>query len=327
MVYFPIYRSIDGGASWKEISRVKDTVNNWGMRYQPHLYVLSKAIGKFKPGTIICSGNSIPTNLNATKIDVYASEDSGYTWKFVSHVATGGAAIPDNGIPAVWEPFILEFEDNIVLYYSDQRDPKHGQKLVHTVSKDLLKWDPIVEDVSYSTYTARPGMTTIIQLPNKKYMMTYEYGGGPTKTGTSYSFPVYYRINNSPLKFNSSFGYPIISSDGIQPNGSPTITYSSVFVNRALGDVGAWKTVTTPESNAYTRHVRVLKDQNHLLVMGAGKLPPSTTNKVTLSVVCRYMHQNEIFFERYVQIEVQGVMMNSQSFTPLCLSFFCVLHL
>ena len=145
-------------------------------------------------------------------------------------------------------------------------------------------------------------MTTIIQLPNKKYMMTYEYGGGPTKAGTGYSFPVYYRISDSPLKFNDSIGYPIISNDGIQPTGSPTITYSSVggvngtiivsagsnsqvFVNRALGNAGAWKTVSTPESSAYTRHVRVLKDQNHILVMGAGKLPPSTTNKVTVSVI------------------------------------------
>lgn len=300
-MYFPIYKSTDGGASWNEISRVQDTVNNWGMRYQPHLYVLQKSIGSFKPGTIICSGVSIPTNLDTTKIDVYASEDNGSTWKFVSHVATGGAAHPTNGVPAIWEPFVMEYNNQIVLYYSDQRDPLHGQKLVHTVSKDLLIWDPIVDDVAYSTYTARPGMTTIIQLTNKKYLMTYEYGGGPT-SGSGYSFPVYYRINDNPLKFLESTGYPVISSDKIQPNGSPTVTYSTaggvngtiivsagsnsqVFVNRALGDVSSWKTVTTPESNAYTRHVRVLNNQNHLLIMGAGWLPPSTTNKVTVSVM------------------------------------------
>lgn len=189
-----------------------------------------------------------------------------------------------------------------MLYYSDQRDPLYGQKLIHTVSKDLLHWGPDVEDVAYPVYTARPGMTTITQLPNKKYMMTYEYGGGPT-SGTGYQFPVYYRINDSPLDFAKSIGYPIISSDGIQPNGSPTITFSpaggpngtiivssgsnsQVFINRALGDVGAWQTVATPENRAYTRHVRALKSNpKHLLVMGAGVLPPSTTNKVTVSVI------------------------------------------
>ena len=45
-------------------------------------------------------------------------------------------------------------------------------------SKDLLTWAPPVDDVAYATYTDRPGMTTVTHLRNKKYMMTYEFGGG-----------------------------------------------------------------------------------------------------------------------------------------------------
>jgi len=45
-------------------------------------------------------------------------------------------------------------------------------------SKDLLTWAPPVNDVAYATYTDRPGMTTVTRLPNRKYMMTYEFGGG-----------------------------------------------------------------------------------------------------------------------------------------------------
>ncbi len=45
-------------------------------------------------------------------------------------------------------------------------------------SKDLLTWAPPVDDVAFATYTDRPGMTTVTRLPNKKYMMTYEFGGG-----------------------------------------------------------------------------------------------------------------------------------------------------
>ncbi|KAG9231033.1 glycoside hydrolase family 93 protein [Amylocarpus encephaloides] len=299
-VYFPIFKSADGGATWKEISRVQDTQNGWGLRYQPHLYMLTKRVGRFKPGTIICSGSSIPTDLSVAQIDVYVSEDNGYTWKFTSHVATGGAAIPNNGVPAIWEPFVMEYNGKVVLYYSDQRDAAHGQKLIHTVSKDLLTWSADVDDVAWPVYTARPGMTTITQLPNKKYMMTYEYGGGQTSGG--YAFPVHYRISANPLKFNDSPDFAIISNDGIQPTGSPTITWSSVggengtivvtahsnsqvFVNQALGDPGRWETVATPQERAYTRHVRILKNQNLLLIMGAGQLPPSTTNKVTVSVM------------------------------------------
>lgn len=62
-------------------------------------------------------------------------------------------------------------------------------------------------------------------------------------------------------------------------------TNTQVFINQALGAENAWKTVPTPEGVSYTRHLRVLSDPNHLLIMGAGKLPPSTTNRVTVSVI------------------------------------------
>jgi hypothetical protein len=78
-VYFPIYRSVDGGETWKEISRVIDQVNGWGLRYQPFLYRLPRSIGGYHEGTILCAGNSIPTNLSNTQIDLYASRDNGYT--------------------------------------------------------------------------------------------------------------------------------------------------------------------------------------------------------------------------------------------------------
>jgi hypothetical protein len=301
-VYFPIFQSVDGGETWKEISKVTDQVNGWGLRYQPFLYEMPVSVGKYSAGTILCAGNSIPTNLSHTRIDVYASFDKGYSWEFVSHVASGGAAEPDNGVPAIWEPFILWYDGQIVIYYSDQRDPAYGQKLVHQTSKDLLTWDSPVDDVAYPTYTDRPGMTTVTLLPNKKYMMTYEYGGGPTVSGTGYAFPVYYRINENPLDFNSSIGQPLVSNDGIQPTSSPYITwsptggengtivvssgtYSQVFTNQALGDEAAWKTVPTPEGVSYSRHLRVLSNPDHLLIIGAGHLPPSTTNKVTVSVI------------------------------------------
>jgi len=107
IVYFPIYESTDHGASWHEISRVRDTVNGWGLRYQPFLFELPQAVGKFPAGTIVLSGNSIPTNLSKTQIDVYVSQDKGRTWEFVSHVAAGGVARPVNSESPVWEPFML----------------------------------------------------------------------------------------------------------------------------------------------------------------------------------------------------------------------------
>jgi hypothetical protein len=303
LVYFPIFKSVDGGETWNEISKVTDQVNNWGLRYQPFLYELPEPFAGYPAGAILLAGNSIPEDLNYTQIDVYASEDKGYTWNFVSRVASGGAAIPDDGIPAIWEPFIQLYDGQIAIHYSDQRDPNYGQKLVYQVSKDLRTWEPPVTDVAYPTYTDRPGMTTVTELPNGKYMMTYEFGGGPTVVGTAYEFPVYYRISDSPLEFNSAVGYPVVTDQGVQPTSSPYITwspvggpngtilvssgsYSQVFINQKLGDPDAWKMIPTPEGISYTRNLRVFKhNPNHLLLMGAGVLPPSTTNKVTVSVI------------------------------------------
>lgn len=106
-VYFPIYRSTDHGASWTHISNVTDQVNGWGLRYQPFLYELREDFAGFEKGTVLLAGNSIPTDLSASQIDLYASRDGGVSWEFVSHVAAGGEALPDNGLTPVWEPFIM----------------------------------------------------------------------------------------------------------------------------------------------------------------------------------------------------------------------------
>ncbi|KAK9455919.1 putative glycoside hydrolase [Dipodascopsis uninucleata] len=298
LVYFPIYESSDSGLSWTHISNVTDKVNGWGMRYQPFLYQLTQRFGNYEEGTILAAGNSIPTDLSQTQIDLYASKDQGRSWTFVSHIASGGEALPDNGLTPVWEPFIMEYDNQLVVYYSDQRDPDHGQKLVHQTSRDLVHWGRVIDDCEYSEYTARPGMTTVAKLPNGSYIFTYEYGGGPGFSG--YTFPVYYRINKNPLKFNESTGIPIVASSGEIPISSPTVTWSPsggpngtiiascgssslLYLNRELGDPNAWKTVSISEDYSYTRYVKAISGAR-LLVIGGGHLG-GTSNTVHMSIL------------------------------------------
>lgn len=300
LVYFPIYRSTDGGLTWKEISRVTDQVKNWGLRYQPDLFVLPQRIGRFPAGTVLLSGSAIPTDLSFTQIELYASRDRGHTWHFVSHVAAGGEARPINGLTPVWEPYMFVYANQLIIYYSDQRDPDHGQKLVHQVSRDLVNWGPVVDDVAYPTYTDRPGMPIVTKLPNGKYFYVYEYGGAP-ELSPRYTFPLHYRISANPLQFSSAPDFALVTVEGTRPISSPFVvwspvggvngtiivssgTHENIYINRALGE-GLWQTVATKESRSYTRHLRVMPDVNHLLIIGGGHLPPSTTNAVRVGVM------------------------------------------
>ncbi|KAF4339948.1 BNR Asp-box repeat domain protein [Fusarium beomiforme] len=305
-VWFPIVKSKDGGKTWKEISKVKDTQNNWGLRYQPQLYELPQRFGKYPKGTVLISGSSIPTDLSETLIEVYASLDKGYTWEFVSHVALGGEAKPEHGLTPVWEPFLMTYKEKLILYYSDQRDnATHSQKLVHQTTTDLKKWSKVVEDTKYDDYYARPGMPTVAKLPNNEYIYTYEYGGGPNPpAGSTYWFPVFYRLSKDPQKFLNKPGQQIISTDGARPAGSPYVvwtpyggkngtivvscgTMSEIFTNQALGDASAWKKWSVPQPTAYTRALLTFKkDPDLLMIMGAGILPPAGgNNTVSASVV------------------------------------------
>ncbi|KAI9654802.1 MAG: hypothetical protein M1821_005796 [Bathelium mastoideum] len=300
LVYYPIYQSTDLGKSWREISRVTDQVNGWGMRYQPFLYEMPQAVGDYPAGTILCAGNSIPANLSNTQIDLYASKDKGqvfkYTWEFVSHIAAGGEALPDNGLTPVWEPFILTYNNQLVVYYSDQRDPLHGQKLVHQTSTNLLNWTAPVDDVAYSNYTFRPGMTTVAQLPTSQYIMTYEFYGAPEA-----AFAVYYRISEDPLNFNNATGQVVKASDGVVPTSSPYVVWTAaggpngtvvvssgndeaIFLNNELGAEGAWTRIDTPAGQSYTRNLRVLPGQDDVLIVGGGVLN-GANNSVQATVV------------------------------------------
>ncbi|KAJ3788502.1 BNR/Asp-box repeat protein [Lentinula aff. detonsa] len=278
--YFPIYQSTDGGSAWTEISRVTDQVNGWGLRYQPFLYELPSQFGGFPAGTILCAGNSIPADLSATQIDLYVSTDKGLTWTFLSHIASGGVAEPVNGDTPVWEPFLMLFGDEMIVYYSDQRDPDHGQKLVHQTSTDLLTWETPVDDVEYDVFDDRPGMTTVALLPNGSYIMTYEFFGAPEA-----SFAYLDKSSEQQMEQYQPAPYIVWSPVG-GTNGILAVSANSdsaVFLNQCLGAPNAWTRVATPESASYSRNLRALPD-GILLITGAGVLS-GTDNSVTTTSI------------------------------------------
>lgn len=196
------------------------------------------------------------------------------------------------------------YKDELILYYSDQRDNEtHSQKLVHQTTTDLVNWSALVDDVAYDDYYARPGMPVVARLPTGDYIYTYEYGGEPSNPSGNYWFPVYYRISSDPRAFSAAAEQKLTAANGTTPTGSPYVVWSpwggpngtivvssggrrEVFTNQALGHPDHWRIWDVPQPLAYSRALLVSEqDPDLLVIMGAGVLPPSSTNEVSLSVL------------------------------------------
>ncbi|PWN54404.1 Oligoxyloglucan reducing end-specific cellobiohydrolase [Violaceomyces palustris] len=295
--YFPIYTSKDHGFTWKSLSKVTDQVNGWGLRYQPFLYELTQAWAGFPAGTILLAGNSIPSDLSKTKLDLYASKDKGVTWNFVSSIASGGKAVPNNGETPVWEPFLLLHKNQLICYYSDQRDANYGQKIVHQVSSDGKTWGPVVDDVAVKPYGSRPGMPVIAKLPNGEYIMTYEYFDASNPNA---GFQTTFKLTQDPLSWNDKPAQILRSTDGYVPLGSPYVIWTPVggvngsivansgsspdlFINRNLGN-GPWTRLTTQQQDSYSRSLAVGFNPKDITIVGAGPVAENgARNKVEFS--------------------------------------------
>ena len=292
---FPIFRSTDKGRTWSQISSVQDTVNGWGLRFQPELFQLPTAVGSYPAGTILAAGNSIPNDFSQTKLDVYASRDGGASWEFVSSVARGGAASIDNGQTPVWEPYFLVNNGRLSVFYSDQRDPAYGQKIVHQTTTNLTSWGGVVNDVANTRYSDRPGMPIITKLPDGRWMMTYENGGAPEG-----NFAVYYKFSNDPENWGDKPTQVLRTTDGVVPTSSPFVTWipsggpqgtivvsayssSDLFLNTSGGTQDTWTRVPTQVGGGYSRSLTAMPDGRTVFIMNAGVL--NGNNTVTYGAV------------------------------------------
>lgn len=268
---FPLFRSDDDGRTWTQQGSIIGQTAAPGMYVQPHLYELPRAFAGLPKGALLFACAFWPFAMPAFAIDktiiqIYASTDAGQTWSFMSTVTEGGLPDITNGATPVWEPFLLLHNDRLICYYSDQRDPAHGQKLAHQTSTDLRTWGSVVDDATDPEYVNRPGMTTLAQLADGRWILTYELGL-PDQT-----FPVHYRIAEDPEEFRHSQTIPLVTLDGRVPNGAPTVAWSSsggpqgtiivsdadakdFFVNRQGGDPGAWTTLSSAMPAGYSRYV------------------------------------------------------------------------
>lgn len=208
----------------------------------------------------------------------------------MSVVATGGPPSTTNGATPVWEPFISVYDGQVLVYYSDQRDPLHGQKISLQTSEDLTTWGGIINATAYAEYKLRPGMATVTQIGNGSWILSYELG-----FSSQGSYAVNYRIANSPLEFGNSTPqllqsqntnkipfagpYTIWTPSG-GTNGTIVVsdsTYSQVFTNTNNGDPKSWKEVTTGIAVSYTRGLQITPNESVILFMNGGLYDATNT--------------------------------------------------
>ncbi|WP_199706611.1 sialidase family protein [Amnibacterium setariae] len=265
---FPLYRSDDQGRTWSKYSTIPVT----GVALQPYLYELPRAFAGLPKGALLFACNNFGT-FTSTEIQLYASTDRGLTWTFLSTVARGGRPDTTNGATPVWEPFLLLHEGRLICYYSDQRDPKFGQKLAHQTSRDLRTWGPVVDDATGTAYAERPGMTTIARIRGDRWIMTYEFGEPDDPANPDqdeYSYHVHYRIAKDPEEFRFAKDTPLLDENGGAPNGAPVVSWADdgtrdgviivtgnddqdLFINHRLGDPRRWTRLATPIPAGYSR--------------------------------------------------------------------------
>ena len=270
---YPIYRSTDGGVTWSLFSSIHDLQHHpvWGMRYQPDLFELPRALGPWAAGTVLAAGNVIPQDLSKSELELYASVDHGKTWSYVSTIARGGRAVPN--WPAVWEPDLqIDAQGHLVVYYSDERHKAAGynQLLGHEVSTNGGRtWGPEVYDVAIGDGQARPGMAVVSRMGNGKYLMSFELCGAQPDCGA------HVKISADGDHWNpSSPGSQVQAADGRyltntpysawSPSGGPNGTIymaaqmehnadgstapgsgATLFANSKLG-TGPWTAVAAP---------------------------------------------------------------------------------
>jgi len=228
---FPVYRSTDDGRTWTSspIGTVTDTVHGWDLD-GPTLYELPRAEGDLPAGTLLASGTAWNHgDFTQQAVEVFASTDHGATWSYRSS-CTSESGLANSIGHGIWEPeFTVAGNGSLVCYFSDERPSvnNYNQVLAHVVSTDGGRtWGAETYDVAVQDGVQRPGMMTVVNLPNGRYAMTYE----DCKNGydPDQACSVYFKTSPDGLDWSpaSGLGSLVATSDGRHLLHTPYLAWS-----------------------------------------------------------------------------------------------------
>ncbi|OLT48727.1 bifunctional protein [Saccharomonospora sp. CUA-673] len=237
--YAPIYESTDEGATFEQVGEVRDPegIAGKGMCCGT-LYELPQDVGSYDAGTLLWAA-SYRQKAGADReigIRVWASEDTGRSWDFVSEPVTS------SGRPGVWEPeFNIDSTGALQMHYSDERGDEFDQFNAQMSTTDLVNWNEPRTTVAVQPFEARPGMPIVRELPDGRHFYSYEicnFGerfcdpyfkisddgadfGDPTRPGTQVGTPEGRHFEHSPT-------FSVFPGG---PNGTRILLIGQIYVN------------------------------------------------------------------------------------------------
>lgn len=211
-------QSVDSGLTFSSLGDIDDPMASGGMCCQT-LYELPVAIDRMPAGTLLWAatfGADVKPNA-FTSVRVWQSPDAGKTWSFLSTVTTSPTANL-----GTWEPeFTVSADGHLVIFYSDETDPAHSQKLVAWRSTDGITWTDYQAIVASSTVAVRPGMANVRKTANNSWLMSYEI----CSSDASHVCEVRVRSSADGWSWGdpTNLGEAVALADGEFPASTPTL--------------------------------------------------------------------------------------------------------
>lgn len=279
----PIYRSTNGGASWTQISTITSNTPGWDLE-APTLFEVPRNINGLNAGDLLAAGTAWDVgNYSAQKVEVFKSTNGGVTWTYLSN-CTQTSGEPNTWGHGIWEPTFLVADNNtLACFISDERPSNsttNNQKIAHyTSTNGGATWSSGIQDdvVFPADNLLRPGMQTFAELPDGRFVMSYELCRDATNA--DHACEVYIKYSDDGLNWGAAGdrGTLVQTSDDREllhtpyvswtpaggpngtlllsgqrvvagPTGNKTVLAESgtvLFANRNLG-AGDWFEATTP---------------------------------------------------------------------------------
>lgn len=211
-----IHHSTDNGLTFTKVGEANDPENIHGMCCHT-LYELPQAVGAMPAGTLLWAA-SMGADAGAGRQmseHVWKSADQGRTWTFLAEVDKSPSSA------GTWEPeFTVTTDGRLVMFYSDETDGVHSQKLVEHATTDGVNWTGPRDVVALADTAARPGMAVVRKVPDGSYLMSYEI------CGPGHNCEAYVRWSTDGWNWGAptDAGSRVRTADGRYPGSTPTIT-------------------------------------------------------------------------------------------------------